>query len=90
MKRYFKWLLESNRPKHLIVGFLIGLAFGWSCAFVAATTAEVKDWLWNGAKGGCLGWLAGNGFDWLDLIATMIGGFAGAMIRLLIMYLIWK
>ena len=28
MTRYFKWLTESNRPKHIIVGFLIGLAFG--------------------------------------------------------------
>lgn len=90
MKRYFKWLHESDRHKHLIVGFLIGLAFGMNCAFVAGITAEVKDWLWNGAKGGRLGWLKGNGFDWLDLTATMIGGFAGAMIRLLIMYLIWK
>ena len=90
MKRYFKWLLESYRPKHLIVGILIGLAFGLNCVFVAATTAEVKDWLWNGAKGGRLGWLAGNGFDWLDFSATMIGGFVGALIRLLIMYLIWK
>ena len=32
-------------PKHIIVGFLIGLAFGITGAFVAATTAEVKDWL---------------------------------------------
>lgn len=90
MKKYLNWMRESNRPKHIIVGFLIGLAFGLNCAFVAATTAEMKDWLWNGAKRGWLGWLEGNGFDWLDFAATMIGGVIGALLRLLIMYLIWK
>lgn len=77
MTRYFKWLTESNRPKHILVGFLIGLAFGITDAFVAATTAEVKDWLWNGQKGGIFGWVKGNGFDWLDFAATMIGGAIG-------------
>ena len=90
MKKYFNWLRESNRPKHIVVGFLIGLFFGLNCAFVAGTTAEVKDWLWNGAKGGKLGWLNGNGFDYLDLYATMIGGLLGSAIRYVIMYFIWK
>lgn len=90
MKKYFKWLLESNRPKHIIVGFLIGLAFGFDGAFVAAASAETKDWLCNGARGGKLGWLKGNGFDWLDFATTMLGGIVGALIRLLTMYLIWK
>lgn len=90
MEKYFKWLRESNRPKHIIVGLLIGLAFGFDGAFVAAASAETKDWLWNGARGGKLGWLKGNGFDWLDFAATLIGGIIGALIRLLLMYLIWK
>lgn len=90
MEKYFKWLRESNRPKHIIVGFLIGLAFGFDGAFVAAASAETKDWLWNGARGGKLGWLKGNSFDWLDFAATMLGGTIGALIRLLIMYMIWK
>lgn len=90
MEKYFKWLRESNRPKHIMVGFLIGLAFGFNGAFVAAASAETKDWLWNGARGGQLGWMKGNGFDWLDFAATMLGGIVGALIRLLIMYLIWK
>lgn len=90
MEKYFKWLRESNRPKHIIVGFLIGLAFGFDGAFVAAASAETKDWLWNGARGGKLGWLKGNDFDWLDFAATILGGIIGALIRLLIMYLIWK
>lgn len=43
MKKYFKWLLESNRPKHVLVGFLIGITLGISAVFAAAATAEIKD-----------------------------------------------
>lgn len=81
MIRYFKWLTESNRPKHIIVGFFIGLIFGITGAFIAAASAEVKDWMWNGQKGGVFGWIKGNGFDWLDFAATMIGGAIGFGIR---------
>lgn len=77
MKRYFQWVLESNRPKHIAVGFLLGFILGMEAVFVASATAEIKDWMWNGKKGGTLGWLSGNGFDWLDFIATMMGGIVG-------------
>lgn len=74
MKKYFKWLLESNRPKHILVGFIISVTLGVGAAFAAAASAEMKDWMWNGKRGGTFGWLKGNGFDWLDFTATMIGG----------------
>ena len=86
MKRYFKWLTESNRPKHIVVGFFIGLTLGVVAAFVTAASAEMKDWLWNGKRGGTFGWIKGNGFDWLDFIATMIGGIAGALFRYLVLW----
>jgi fluoride ion exporter CrcB/FEX len=86
MKKYFKWLTESNRPKHIVVGFFIGLTLGVVAAFVAAASAEMKDWLWNGKRGGTFGWIKGNGFDWLDFIATMIGGIAGALFRYLVLW----
>lgn len=88
MKKYFKWLLESNRPKHMLVGFLIGLFLGLSAAFAASVSAEMKDWLWNGKRGGTFGWIRGNGFDWLDFAATMIGGIIGFSIRLIILFLL--
>lgn len=88
MKKYFKWLLESNRPKHMAVGFAIGIVLGIIAAFAAAASAEMKDWLWNGRRGGTFGWVKGNGFDWLDFSATMIGGIAGFGFRLLICHLI--
>lgn len=84
MKKYFKWLLESNRPKHILVGFAIGATLGVSAVFAAAASAEVKDWLWNGKQGGTFGWVKGNGFDWLDFATTMIGGVAGCGFRLFI------
>lgn len=88
MKKYFKWLLESNRPKHVLVGFLIGITLGISAVFAAAATAEIKDWMWNGKQGGTLGWIRGNGFDWLDFISTMIGGVIGCGIKILISNLV--
>lgn len=84
MKKYFKWLTESSRPKHILVGFLIGLTLGIVAAFAAAASAEMKDWLWNGKRGGIFGWIKGNGFDWLDFAATMIGGVAGFGLRLFV------
>lgn len=50
-KKYFGWLIESNRPKHLIAGFVIGGFLGFVPVIVAALTAEFKDWAWNGSKG---------------------------------------
>lgn len=77
MKKYFKWLSESNRPKHILVGFIISVTLGITATFAAAASAEMKDWLWNGKRGGSFGWIKGNGFDWFDFLATMIGGVIG-------------
>ena len=75
MKKYFKWLLESNRPKHILVGFIISVTLGVGAAFAAAASAEMKDWMWNGKRGGT--------FDWLDFTATMIGGVIGTALHCL-------
>ena len=84
MKKYFNWILKSNRPIHILIGFAIGCVFGICAVFTASVSAEIKDWLWNGKQGGIFGWLKGNGFDWLDMLATMIGGCIG----ILFMYII--
>jgi hypothetical protein len=71
MKKYFKWITESNRPKHLVAGLVIAMLFGVVTAIVAALAAEYKDWAYKG----CKGWpVTKNGFDWLDIAATVIGG----------------
>lgn len=70
MKKYFKWLFESQRPKHLLAGLVISVFFGTVTAIVAALAAEYKDWAYKGLKG----WpVSKNGFDWLDVAATAIG-----------------
>jgi hypothetical protein len=71
------WLKTSNRYKHIIGGFIIGL-FGNSiyCSLYATTIAafslEYKDKA------------SGNVWDWIDLICTIFGGILSTIIKLLL------
>lgn len=78
----FKWMLVSSRPQHFVVVFIIGVLLGIEAVFAASATAEFKDWMWNGYKGGTWGWIKGNGFDWYDFLASMIGGLVGYGLRI--------
>ena len=64
MKKLFLWLRESNRIKHLLGGFVIGLgANDLYCAAYAgggvAAALELKDHLYGGK------------WDWIDIAITM-------------------
>ena len=72
----FKWLKESNRLKHLIYAIPIGFIFSIICVIGVASGLEYKDYLY------------GNNWDWLDWIATLIGGLVGQVLQLLFIYLI--
>lgn len=72
----FKWLKESNRLKHLVYAIPIGLIFSIICVVGVASGLEYKDYLY------------GNKWDWLDWIATLIGGLVGQVLQLLFIYLI--
>ena len=72
----FKWLKESNRLKHLIYAITIGFIFSIICVIGVASGLEYKDCLY------------GNKWDWLDWIATLIGGLVGQVLQLLFIYLI--
>ena len=72
----FKWLKESNRLKHLIYAIPIGFIFSMICGIGVASGLEYKDHLY------------GNKWDWLDWIATLIGGLVGQVLQLLFIYLI--
>lgn len=66
MNKIVEWFYESNRWKHLIGGFLVGLiGLNWWTALysgiVAAGCLELKDKLW-GAK-----------WDWIDFTVTVVG-----------------
>ena len=72
------WLKESNRLKHLI--YAIPAAFLGSILFAAglAFGMEFKDKQY------------GNKFDWLDLLATIIGGIIGQLLQIILIYsVIW-
>lgn len=71
------WLTKSNRPKHILYGF-IGALIG-TILFTAglAIGKEYADKKWGGE------------FDWLDISATLIGGIAGQIVQLLIIYVVW-
>ena len=71
----FKWLKESNRLKHLIYAIPIGFIFSIICVIGVASGLEYKDYLY------------GNKWDWLDWIATLIGGLVGQVLQLLFIYL---
>lgn len=71
-----KWLNESNRIQHLKYAIPVAMVFTILCVLGLATGLEYKDRLY------------GNKFDWLDWIATMIGGIIGQLIQLLLIYVL--
>lgn len=65
------WLKESNRPKHLLYAIPIGLVFTILAVLGCAFGMEFKDKQYEGK------------FDWLDIVATMIGGLIGQIIQII-------
>lgn len=70
------WIIESNRWKHLLLAIPIGLVFTILCVLGCASGMEFKDCQWGGK------------WDWLDWLATMLGGLIGQGLQILIIYLI--
>lgn len=70
------WIRESNRDKHLVYAIPLGFFFTILCVFGVASGMEFKDTQWGGK------------WDWLDWIATMIGGLIGQALQALIIWLL--
>lgn len=72
------WILKSNRQKHFL--YAIPCAIILTILFVIglAVGMEFKDKLY------------GNKWDWLDLLATILGGIIGQIVQLLIIYVLCK
>lgn len=72
------WILKSNRQKHFL--YAIPCAIILTILFVLglATGMEFKDKLYS------------NKWDWLDLLATILGGIVGQIIQILIIYIVWQ
>ena len=72
------WITKSNRLKHFIFAIPIGFFFTELCVLGVASGMEFKDKSWGGK------------WDWLDWLATMLGGLVGQLLALVLVYLIIK
>ena len=68
------WFTESNRWKHFVYAIPIGYVFTILCVLGLATGMEFKDKLWGGK------------YDWIDWLATMLGGLIGQTLQILTIY----
>ena len=77
MNKIFSFLKKSNRYKHLISGFMVGLCAlsPWTAiysAIIAASCLELKDKL------------QGCPWDWIDWACTVLGGFIAMLFWLIV------
>lgn len=70
------WLKESNRLKHLLYAIPIGLILTILAVIGCAFGMEFKDYQY------------GNKFDWLDILATLIGGVIGQILQIFLLMLV--
>lgn len=76
IKKVLDWFKESNRWKHLLGGFLVGLLplnmyAGLYGSVAVGLSLEYKDYA-HGGK-----------FDWVDVAMTVGGGLVGSLLTLL-------
>lgn len=72
------WITESNRWKHLVGGFVLGLFLTFLCALGCGGGMEFKDYQWGGKP------------DMLDFLATCLGGMIGQLLQTGIVIMIIK
>lgn len=70
------WLRESNRWKHLVGGFVLGLFLTFISPITAAGCLEFKDVQWGGK------------WSWIDFLLTCLGGLVGGVINTLVLWLL--
>lgn len=78
MKKLINWLKGSNRYRHLIGGFILGLisldVYSMvMLSFCTGAALEYKDKMY------------GNKWDWLDLSVTMVGAILSYCIKTLLL-----
>lgn len=69
------WITESNRQYHFLYAIPIGLIGTILMVIGVAFGLEFKDYKY------------GNKFDWLDLLATLLGGLVGQLLQLIIIFI---
>ena len=71
------WITESNRLDHFFYAIPLGLIFSILCVLGCASGMEFKDKQWGGK------------WDWLDWLATMLGGLVGQAGQILLILIIY-
>lgn len=84
------WFTESNRWKHFVLGIPEGI-ISFLFAAGTATGMEVKDCHYDpdNANKPIYKWSFKN-WDWLDWGCTVSGGLVGSIIKIAILYSIFK
>ena len=72
------WLLKSNRQKHFLYAIPIGFILTILCVIGIASGLEFKDKQYGGK------------WDWLDWLATILGGIVGQVLQIFLIIEIWK
>lgn len=77
LKSACQWLKKSNRWKHLIGGYMIGLFSDSNyctlyASAIGASCLELKDKLWGGT------------WDWIDWALTIAGAVLGRLTRVIL------
>ena len=70
------WITESNRMKHFIYAIPIAYLFTLLMVVGLASGMEFKDKSY------------GNKWDWLDWLATILGGLIGQILQVLTLLII--
>lgn len=76
MRRLIYYMMESNRWKHFVAGFFLGL-ISVIISILAGILKEEHDEEH--------GWK----YDYIDIAFTALGGFVGNVIQLIIIYLFY-
>lgn len=71
------WITESNRQKHFKYAIVCGFVGTFLFALGVAMGLEYKDYAY------------GNKWDWLDIVATLLGGLVGQLLQVLLLFLIY-
>ena len=71
------WIIESNRMKHFIYAIPIAYLFTLLMVVGLASGMEFKDKSY------------GNKWDWLDWLATILGGLIGQILQVLTLLIIF-
>lgn len=77
MRKLIEFLKDSNHWKHLVVGFALGLY----SALVAMIAGILKEEI-DRERGGA--------FDYVDLGCTVLGGFLGNIVQVVILHFVLR